>query len=100
MALSIILTSASTASILIITISSYIYYRLYLDPLAQFPGPALAALTRYYEAYYDVIRNGQYTFKIEELHKKYGKYLPFLTVFGLLTKYKVPSFVSAHTNCI
>ncbi|KAK3897323.1 trichodiene oxygenase [Staphylotrichum tortipilum] len=48
------------------------FYRLYLHPLAKFPGPKLAALTRLYEAYYDVILDGQYTFKIEKLHKKYG----------------------------
>lgn len=47
-------------------------YRLYFHPLAKFPGPKLAAITRYFEAYYDVIRGGQYTFKISELHQKYG----------------------------
>ncbi|RYP32942.1 hypothetical protein DL767_004958 [Monosporascus sp. MG133] len=47
-------------------------YRLFFHPLAQFPGPWLAAVTRYYEAYYDIVQNGQYTFKIAELHKKYG----------------------------
>ncbi|KAF4620123.1 hypothetical protein G7Y89_g14699 [Cudoniella acicularis] len=49
-----------------------IFYRLFLHPLAKFPGPKLAAITRYYEAYYDIVQNGQYIFKIEELHKKYG----------------------------
>ena len=46
-----------------------VFYRLYLHPLANFPGPKLAAITRYYEGYYDVVRNGQYTFKIAELHQ-------------------------------
>ena len=46
---------------------------LYLHPLAKFPGPKLAAVTRYYEAYYDIIKNGQYTFRIAEMHKRYGK---------------------------
>ncbi|KAF4633285.1 hypothetical protein G7Y89_g4836 [Cudoniella acicularis] len=32
----------------------------------------LAAITLYYEAYFDIVRNGQYTFKIAEMHKKYG----------------------------
>jgi hypothetical protein len=48
-------------------------YRLTLHPLARFPGPKLAAISRYYEAYYDVVQNGQYTFKIKQLHKQYGK---------------------------
>ncbi|KAI1329056.1 cytochrome P450 [Xylariaceae sp. FL0255] len=47
-------------------------YRLFLHPFARFPGPKLAAISRWYEAYYDVVQNGQYTFKITEMHKKYG----------------------------
>jgi hypothetical protein len=50
-------------------------YRLTLHPLARFPGPKLAAISRYYEAYFDVVQNGQYTFKIKQLHKQYGKTL-------------------------
>lgn len=47
-------------------------YRLYWSPIARFPGPKLAALTRLYELYYDIVKGGQYTFKIGELHAKYG----------------------------
>ncbi|OJD35002.1 cytochrome p450 [Diplodia corticola] len=47
-------------------------YRLYLSPLASFPGPTLAALTLWYEYYYDGIKGGQYTFKLKELHRQYG----------------------------
>lgn len=47
-------------------------YRLFLSPLADFPGPKLAALTSWYECYYDVIKPGQYVWKIQELHKHYG----------------------------
>lgn len=46
--------------------------RLWLSPIAHIPGPKLAALTQYYEFFYDVVLGGQYTFKIMELHKKYG----------------------------
>ena len=51
---------------------SLAFYRLFLHPLARIPGPKLASLSRYYEAYYDVVKNGQYTFKIAELHTEYG----------------------------
>ncbi|KAK5992086.1 N-acetyltryptophan 6-hydroxylase ivoC [Cladobotryum mycophilum] len=56
----------------LIYVASFVFYRLVLHPLARFPGPKLAALTRYYEGYYDLVCNGQYTFKIAELHKIYG----------------------------
>ncbi|KAI1359263.1 trichodiene oxygenase [Xylaria arbuscula] len=56
----------------VILVSTLALYRLFFHPLAMFPGPTLAAVTRGYEAYYDVVRNGQYTFKIAEMHKKYG----------------------------
>ncbi|KAL5384587.1 hypothetical protein PMIN06_012506 [Paraphaeosphaeria minitans] len=47
-------------------------YRLHFSPIAKFPGPRLAALTLWYEFYHDVVRGGQYVFKIQELHEQYG----------------------------
>jgi hypothetical protein len=49
-----------------------VVYRLYFHPLARFPGPKYAAISRWHEFYYEVVKQGQYTFKIQELHKKYG----------------------------
>jgi hypothetical protein len=48
-------------------------YRLYLTPSAKFPGPRLAVLSYWYEFYYDVWpHEGQYTWKIRDLHERYG----------------------------
>lgn len=55
-----------------IYLCTLVFYRLLLHPLAKFPGPRLAAITRYFEGYYDLVQNGQYTFKIREMHKEYG----------------------------
>ena len=48
-------------------------YRLYLSPIAGFPGPKLAALTYWYEIYYDIFRKGRYVFEIEDMHRRYGE---------------------------
>jgi hypothetical protein len=57
-----------------------ITWRLLWSPLAKFPGPKLAAVTLWYEFYYDVIKNGRYMWEIEKMHTKYGSfcYINFL----------------------
>jgi hypothetical protein len=59
------------------TIVSYVAYgiawRLVWSPIAKFPGPKLAALTLWYEFYYDVYQNGRYIWEIEKMHERYGR---------------------------
>ena len=47
-------------------------WRLYFSPLAKYPGPKLAALTQWYEFYYDIIKWNRFSWEIERLHDVYG----------------------------
>ncbi|KAJ5356412.1 cytochrome P450 [Penicillium concentricum] len=46
--------------------------RLWLSPIAGFPGSKLAAVTFWYEFYYDWILTGKYYERIKEMHDEYG----------------------------
>jgi len=48
-----------------------ITYRFFLDPLAKYPGPAIAKLTGFYTMYLAV--TGQKTYATYDMHRKYGK---------------------------
>jgi hypothetical protein len=61
-----------SAICLVLWVLYTIVYNLFLSPLAKFPGSKLAALSSWYEFYWDGIHKGQYYFRIEEMHKKYG----------------------------
>ena len=52
---------------------SLAFYRLYLSPIAGFPGPKLAALTQWVETYHE-LRNpgGQFIWVYQKWHEQYG----------------------------
>lgn len=49
-----------------------VIYRLYFSPLAKFPGPRLAAATGLYEAYFQIVKGGTFTWQVDRLHEEYG----------------------------
>ncbi|KAI4090510.1 MAG: hypothetical protein L6R37_007868 [Teloschistes peruensis] len=57
-----------------------VVYRLFLSPLARVPGPGIAALTDFYEIYFDLIQKARFPWKIEELHKTYGQLGPIVRI--------------------
>jgi len=68
----LLMLSISLSAILVLNCIGLAVYRFYFHPLAKFPGPKLAAITTWYEFYWDVVKDGKFTFHIYDLHKKYG----------------------------
>ncbi|PYH88418.1 putative cytochrome P450 [Aspergillus ellipticus CBS 707.79] len=51
---------------------SLTFFRLFLHPLASFPGPRVAAVTSWYEFYWNVVKGGRFLWEIERIHQHYG----------------------------
>lgn len=50
-----------------------IIYRLCLDPLSIYPGPRLAAITKWWRTYKDCVQKVNFTLYLEKLHDVYGR---------------------------
>ncbi|KAB8227357.1 cytochrome P450 [Aspergillus alliaceus] len=72
MTVSAVYTLLSILGILFFAQVAKIIYRIFLHPLARFPGPKLAAASSLYSTYYNLVKGGQYTEMLPCLHDLYG----------------------------
>ena len=76
----LIATALTGVALLALHVVGTILYRLFFHPLAKVPGPKLAAITWYYERYFDLWPNyAQFWRKIGELHEQYGSCTPAIS---------------------
>jgi hypothetical protein len=64
------LTGLIITSFNIALFASIAVYRLFLSEMTRFPGPRMAALTKWWHL--NLSSSGRTPFVIEQLHKKYG----------------------------
>jgi len=64
--------------------------RVWFHPLSKYPGPRLAALTLWWQCYYDVFLNsgGQLLAHLEPLHEKYGM-CPYIIRVAIFVTFEI-----------
>jgi len=76
MALSEDINLSASLKLILGTLVLYALYkavhRLLFHPLARVPGPWYAAISTFYEFWWDCPNQGKYMFKINDMHRKYG----------------------------
>ncbi|EPE25795.1 Cytochrome P450 [Glarea lozoyensis ATCC 20868] len=67
-----LLTPWDIITLSLLWVGLVVVYRIWFGPLASFPGPKLAALTGWYETYFECVQRGRYWVEIERMHEQYG----------------------------
>lgn len=57
-------------------------YRMFLSPIASFPGPRIAGITKLYEAYHVLLKN-DWLENLVTLHEKYGNLCTCCSLCGV-----------------
>ncbi|KAL2681747.1 cytochrome P450 monooxygenase-like protein [Phyllosticta citricarpa] len=68
----LLLTSAAVA---LTWVAWRAVYDIYFHPLARFPGPKLAAATRYWKVWVECFQAKSFVHELKKLHARYGKVL-------------------------
>ena len=70
-----LLLSLTLLAVALIHSIATILYRLFFHPLRRFPGPKLAAASKWYEFYFDILKRpgGTFMHEIERMHTIYGE---------------------------
>ena len=76
MAVVSLMALAWAACAIVIYYVGLVIYRLYLHPLANFPGPKAAAVTYWWECIQDLFagQGGDYMNQVERMHDDYGMF--------------------------
>lgn len=80
---------------LVISLATVVLYNLYFHPLAKFPGPRIAAATRWYEFHHEIYRGGRFYEVVDDMHDQYG---PIVRVNPFELHIKDPSYYDTLLN--